>query len=161
MYVELKGSSQATKSITLPLEEYQSMLDEMKKLKEDNSMLCRGANVINVLKVDSLLRIIYTSSYPDYYNTPVSYRKVSFSEEFSDDVVEKFKNEVKELIESKDKQELEYQQEIETKALIMRNLQNTLEEKDNKISELENKKGLGFIMFMVGCFVGGMLMSMQ
>ena len=69
MYVELKGSSQETKSITLPLEEYQSMLDEIKKLKEDNSMLCRGANVINVLKVDSLLRIIYTSSYPDYYNT--------------------------------------------------------------------------------------------
>ena len=156
MYVELKGSSQATKSITLPLEEYQSMLDEMKKLKEDNSMLCRGANVIKVLKVDALFR---KESYHYLTNRRSAsyYEELSFNKEYSDDVTEKFKDRVFEIL--KDKERL--QEEVEDRDLIISELNKELTEKNNQISELENKKGLGFIMFMVGCFVGGMLMSMQ
>ena len=137
-------------SVTLPMEEYQSMLDEMKKLKEDNSMLCRGANVIKVLKVDALFKRMGRSKGLGYY------QKLSFDKEYSDDVVEKFKNDIFKIL--NDKESLENR--ILHNNFTISNLQNTLEEKGNQITELENKKGLGFIMFMVGCFVGGMLMSM-
>ena len=125
-------------SITLPLEEYQSMLDEMKKLKEANSKLCRGANIIKVLKVDSLF------AHDDLaYFGRMPLVKVSLTEEFSDDVVEKFQDEVGSLIE--------------------RNyyLEEELTEKNNKINELSNKGSLNLLTFVVGCFVGALVMYFQ
>lgn len=156
MHIPTNEKSKGLTSVTLPMEEYQSMLDEMKKLKEDNSMLCRGANIIRVLKVDSLFRKL-----PYHYlcnrRSTSYYEELSFDKEYSDDVIEKFKEGVLEIL--RDKENL--QEEVEDRNLTISDLNNKLTEKNNQISELENKKGLGFIMFMVGCFVGGMVMSMQ
>ena len=38
-----------SKTITLDYKEYESMQDEIKKLKEQNSMLCQGASVVEVI----------------------------------------------------------------------------------------------------------------
>lgn len=137
MYIQPKGSSQATTSITLPLEEYQSMLDEMKKLKEDNSKLCRGANIIKVFKVNSL----FSNSY-DPYNKHY-HEDVDFGNFYSDDLVDKFRSEVEDIVN------------------YSKRLENELIEKNNKISELYGKGSLNLLTFVVGCFVGALVMYFQ